>query len=307
MKNKCFIYTLAIIFLSGLWQTAHAQQGQIRFDSGITVVIKVEKNGSEQNLSNMFSSSGTNENIVHRVMIDKKNKLYVGYDLEITPTDDSKQFDVLIKPLSVNKDMSDTINKLGDSNNLSLRSIPKYPGKLTVQDGDTISLDVLENPQTGEKISDLIKITKKSENAEKFFPDKNEIKGKAFTINDVPLSLIGFETYVNGEKVKFNGGGMVGSVLWIYFPNKTRFIFSPIAQPGYNFQKLGEINGKTMSFDYEGVNYKFVSNTPILTAGGKWNLWVMADANYEPAEKSTLTAPFLFGATNRVEYLFDNK
>ena len=305
MKNKYLVYPLAIILLSWLFQTAQAQQGQIWFDSGITVTIKVEKNGSEQNFANMFSSSGTNENIVHRVMIDKKNKLYVGYDLEITPTADSKQFDVLIKPLSLNKDMSDTINKLGDSNNLSLRSIPKYPGKITVQDSDTISLDVLANPQTGEKISDLIKITKSRQQS--FTYTSNGGKPKDFTINDVQMSLLGFDVYVNGEKVKFNGGGMSGSVLWVYFPNKGRFIFSPIEQTNAGFQKIGVVEDKTVSFDYAGANYKFVSNKPVLNGGGNWNLWVMLDENYKPSADSSSNSSFSFGAANKAEYLFDNK
>ena len=305
MKNKCLIYLLTIILLSGLFQTAHAQQGQIRFDSGITVAINVEKNGSEQNFSNMFSSSGTNENVVHRVMIDKKNKSYVGYDLEVTPSADTKQFDVLIKPLSLNKDMSDAINKLGDSTDLSLRSIPKYPGKITVQDGDTISLDVLQNPQTGEKISDLIKITKGKQQS--FTYTSDEKKPKDFTINDVQMSLLGFDVYVNGEKVKFSGGGMSGSVLWIYFPNKGRFIFSPIAQTTAGFQKIGLVEDKTISFNYAGANYKFVSNKPVLGDGGNWNLWVMFDENYKPSADSSSNSSFTFGAANKTEYLFDNK
>jgi hypothetical protein len=306
MKNKCLVYTFAIILLSGLFQTAHAQQGQIWFDSGISVLIKVEKNGSEQNLSNIFSSSGTNENIVHRVVIDKKNKLYVGYDLEITPTAEISQFDVLIKPLSLNKDMSDTINKLGDSSNLSLRSIPKYPGKITVQDGDTISLDVLENPQTGEKISDLIKITWGKQKFDTYFPNKESPRD--FTINDVQLSLNGFEAYVNEEKVKFSGGGMSGSVIWIYFPNKGRFILSAIEQNNSGFQKIGIADDKTITFKYEGENYKFVSNNPVLAGGGKWNLWVMFDKNYKPFQsKNCAESSFTFGAANKVELLFDNK
>jgi hypothetical protein len=307
MKNKCFVYISAIVLFSGLIQTVDAQQGEIGFANGITVAIKVEKNGGNQNLSNIFSSSGTNENIVHRVMIDKKNKMYVGYDLEITPTPDVKQFDVLIKPLSLNKDMSEAINKLGDSNNLSLRAIPKYPNKITVQDGDTIALDVLENPQTKEKISDLIKVTRDKQKAGNYFPADNEKRLRAFTINDVQMSLVGFEAYVNDEKVKFGGGGMSGSIIWIYFPNKGRFILSPTAQSNAGFQKIGVIDGKTITFSHEGANYRFVSNNPVLGAGGKWNLWVMFDPDYKPASDLSPETPFSFGAANKVEYLFDNR
>ena len=312
MKNKYFVYMLAAVLLGVLAQTVSAQQGEIGFANGINVIFQVEKTGENQTLSNMFSSSGTDENIVHRVMIDRKNKLYVGYDLEILPTSDTKQFNVSIKPLTVNEDMAKTINKLGDSNNLFLRSIPKYPGMITVRDGDTIALDVLENLQTKEKISDLIKITRTKQKSGNYISDDNKItaganKIKNFTIDDVQMSLLGFDVYVNDEKVKFGGGGMFGSVLWIYFPNKGRFIFSPIEQSTTGFQKIGVIDDKTISFDYAGVNYKFVSNKPILGSGGKWNLWVMFDETYKPSTNLSSETPFSFGAAGKAEYLFDNK
>lgn len=304
MKNKYLLYVLTGLLVCGFIQKANAQQGEIKFANGIIVAIKVEKNGENQNSSNISTLSASDENSIHRVLIDKKNKLYAGYDLEITPTADAEQFEVLIKPLSVNQDIAGAINTIGDSNNLSLRSIPKYPGKITVKDGDTIALEVLENPQTGEKISDLIKITRKKQESGSYFSDEKMIKG--FAINDVKLSIKGFEVYVNGEKVKFSGGGMIGSVLWVYFPNKGRFIFSPIEQPGYNFQKIGVIDDKQMSFDYEGTNYKLVSNSPILSSG-KWYLWVMADPNYEPSEKNSSNPSLTFGAASNVDGLFDNK
>ena len=77
MKNKYFVYMLAAVLLGVLAQTVSAQQGEIGFANGINVIFQVEKTGENQTLSNMFSSSGTDENIVHRVMIDRKNKLYV--------------------------------------------------------------------------------------------------------------------------------------------------------------------------------------------------------------------------------------
>lgn len=119
--------------------------------------------------------------------------------------------------------------------------------------------------------------------------------------------MLGFEIYVNDEKVKFNGGGMIGSVIWIYFPNKGRFIFSPIERPGYNFQRIGVINNKTMSFNYAGVNYKFVSNKPILDSFGKWNLWVMFDPDYQSNSQTSDDKSLQLGAAGKVEGLFENQ
>lgn len=304
MKNKCFAYVFAVLLFCGLIQITNAQQGSIGFKDGITVAIKIKQNGETQNFSNIYNSSATDKNVIHRVMIDRKNQTYFGYDLEVVATADTKQFEVLIKPLSV-ENMIDSIKIVGNSDNLSPRSIPKYPGKILVQEGDTIVLDILENSKTKEKISDLIKVTRRKTKPESYFFDNSNPKD--FTVNEVKLSMLGFDIYVNDEKVKFNGGGMVGSVIWIYFPNKGRFIFSPIEQPGYNFQRIGVIDNKTMSFNYAGVNYKFISNEPILDSFGKWNLWVMFDPDYQSNSQTSDDKSLQLGATGKVEDLFENQ
>ncbi len=305
MKNKHFAYIFTIILLvGGLLQNAAAQQGQISFSNGISVVINTTQNGENQNFSNIYTSSSTDRNIIHRVMIDRKSKIYFGYDLEIFASSDAKQFDVSVNPLTM-KDIESVVTRMGGVKDFSARSLPKYPGKITIQSGDTIVLDILENPQTKEKISDSIKISQGVPKDFKYTFDSG--KPKDFTINDVQMSLLGFDVYVGGEKVKFGGGGMSGSVLWIYFPNKGRFIFSPIEQTTGGFQRIGSIDDKTITFNYAGVDYKFVSNKPVLGWGGKWNLWVMFDETYKPAQNLSADTSFSFGATDKAEYLFDNK
>lgn len=305
MKNKYFAYIFtSLLLVGGLIQNIAAQQGQISFPNGISVVINTTQNGENQNLSNIYASSSTDRNIVHRVMIDRKSKIYFGYDLEIFASADAKQFEVSVSPLTL-KDVDSVVAKIGGLKDILPRSLPKYPGKINIQSGDTIVLDILENLQTKEKISDLIKITQgKSKDFSYTFDSGNP---KDYTISDVKMSLLGFDAYINDEKVKFSGGGMIGSLIWIYFPNKGRFILSPIEQPTAGFQKIGLIDDKTITFNYAGINYKFVSNKPVLGWGGKWNLWVMFDENYKPSENLSSGTSFSFGAADKAEYLFDNK
>ena len=317
MKNKYFaaIFTL-LILLGGLTENAFAQQGQISFSNGIAVSINTVQSQVNFDLANIYTSSGNDKNIVHRVMIDRKNKIYFGYDLEIIPTADTSAMEVLIKPPTLDAVRS-VVEKIGGVEDLSLRDLPKYPDKLTIQSGDTIILNLLENPQTKGKISDSITIKRGTQknffynsgdgNLKNSFSNLNSGVAKDFSIKDVQMSLNGFDAYVNNEKVKFSGGGMFGSVLWVYFPNKGRFIFSPIAQNNSGFRKIGLIDEKNISFDYDGASYKFVSNNPILTGGGKWNLWVMFDGDYKSSADLSAETPFSFGATNKVEYLFDNR
>ncbi len=307
MKNRYFVYMFTVqVLLFGLVQTANAQLGEMRFKNGIKVVIKTDQNKEQdQNFTNIYTSPATDENVVYRLLIDKKNKLYFGYELEIVPTADTEKFEVFIKPLSFKGENGNVLKEITEEYNSSLGSLPKYPDKILVQEGDTIAFDILENSQTKQKISDSIKITRKKQKLENYFTQPKNPGD--FTVNDVKLSVLGFDIYVNDEKVKFAGGGMIGSVIWIYFPNKGRFIFSPIEQPGYNFQRLGVIDDKTMDFNYAGVNYKFISNTPILSSFGKWNLWVMFDPDYQPNSQTSDDKSFQLGAAGKVESLFKNQ
>jgi hypothetical protein len=90
------------------------------------------------------------------VIGDKTNGAYFGYDLVIeTAADAPNKFKVSFKPLSTNPpEQMRLINS-------AIRSLPKYPEDMIVEDGDTIALDILFNPQTKVKIVDLIKITTK--------------------------------------------------------------------------------------------------------------------------------------------------
>lgn len=305
MKNKYLVSIFAFVcFVFGLTQNAAAQQGEISFANGISVAINTEQGKGNASQANIYTTSGNGDNVIHRLLIDRKSRIYFGYDLIVAPLADEKQFEVIIKKLSI-KDVGPVVDKMGGLADLTERTLPAYPDKIIVRDGDTIKLDLLENPQTKEKVSDVVRISRRKQQFTTAFFDSNTPKD--FSLSDLRMSLTGFEPFVNDQKLPFNGGGMSGAVMWIYFPGKGRFIFSPTEQTASGFQKVGLIDNDRITFSYDGENYKFVSNKPILCTGGKWNLWVMFDPSYKPATNIAADAPFSFGATNKVENLFEKR
>ncbi|MEZ5427205.1 MAG: hypothetical protein R2747_13125 [Pyrinomonadaceae bacterium] len=310
MKNRsfCRILPAVIVAVLSLFAAASAQQGIIQFDNGVTVAIKTETippgNGSKSGFLNIYS--GTEENVVHRIMTDIKNKIYFGYDLQVEPLDEGRRFRVFIKPLS--KDPAKLMEKstvragnVQDFSGFTAQTLPKYPDPVTVEDGDTISLDLLENPQTKVKIADSIKIVGKSVQGGYYFLEDE--RPKDFTIDEVMLKMEMPEISINGKTYKTRTS-FAGNINWVYIYGKGRFIFSFTSQPGYNFQKIGTIENNKLLFDYNGDHFEFASKTPILGAGGKWNLWVMYDPNYQPEYKVSAEEPFIFGAAGSVDYLF---
>ncbi len=302
MKNKMFIYLCLIWTLCfGLFSEVIAQESAVTFKNGITIAVKTETtptdsaNNALTNISSSYSTYSNNslENTMHRLMTDKKNKLYFGYDLVVEPQSEKNKFKVSIKPLSINP------NKLLKVDNFTAQVLPKYPEELLIDEGDIITLEILENAQTRVKIFDLIKITTENLRGGNYFLERKPARD--FTIDDVELQLTNLEVFINGERIE-KGGGMSGANIYYYFRNKGRFIMSTFPRQGFDLQKIGVIEGDKISFTFNGDNYKFVSTSPVLGTGGKWNLWVLHDPNY----RSTLSpnSPSEFGAADNIKFLF---
>lgn len=312
MKNRIMVNTGLFLALTLVFcTTVKAQNGAIQFSNGVTVAIKTETvpQDSTDSLGNIYGYTTSSGNIVHRVMTDRKNKIYFGYDLIVEKQANTEKFLISIKPLSKSPNQLifgnnfSTGNKL-DYDSFTAQSLPKYPEAFILEDGDTVTLDILENPQTRSKISDIIKVTSKSKKSGNYFSERE--KAKDFTINDVELRLDNPDILINGEKSKF-GGGAAGNLVWVYIHGKGRFIFSFAPQPEFNFQKIGTITDNKITFNYNGESYEFINKSPVLGSDGKWNLWVMFDPNYKFSYKLSPESPYSWGAADKVEYLFNNK
>jgi len=327
--------SLLIVLTLSLSVVASAQYGIVKLSNGITVVVrtKITPSNPKSTLGNIYSSNSGNT--IHRVLTDKENKIYFGYDLLFVKEGEGK-FKVSIKPLSkspgaiLNSSKAGT-NKQGtraiaangrglshgskgfgqvhliygsDFSKYTEKTLPNYPKDFVLNDGDTVSLDLLQNPKTNTKITDVIQISAKPDAFQYYYSNENPVKD--FTLDEIYLRLEKPDVYINGKKYETRST-VAGNINWIYINGKGRFIFSYKPQTRYNFQKIGVIKNNEISFDFNGEKYRFVSKSPILAAGGKWNLWVMHDPNYQPNSEVSKDYPFIFGAAGKVENVFNKR
>jgi hypothetical protein len=99
------------------------------------------------------------EGIIHR-HIETNNACY-GYDLAVEPTKDAGQprFQVSFRPLDPEWQKKENERILAfNKKACTLVSLPELPEPQMVATVDTISLEILSNPQTGVKIVDSIKV-----------------------------------------------------------------------------------------------------------------------------------------------------
>ncbi len=102
------------------------------------------------------------------------------------------------------------------------------------------------------------------------------------------LYLTDFRLLVNGEARSGDKPfkGFNASLPWFSTPGKGRFILSIQPHEGYDFQKIGVVEGKTISFTFGGDKYEWISGAPVINRGGKYHLWVMRDPDFEPNKQA---------------------
>lgn len=331
MKNKIICIALFILSVTSQFfaQQIPEQENVQRLKSGITVAVFSKtippvNNLKDTTLLPMLQTDFDNETKLFRSILDSKNSLSYDYSLEVTPGKEPDTFKVKFKledktlMSKLNEKIQQFEKDFKDEKNTELKNmmeaplamakdalpmfanyknkpLPKYPDEVTVNDGDAIVLDILEDPQTGAKVQDLIRITKEDKK-KGFFVDLQDPKD--FALNDVQMMLQDLEVYENGKLVypvlmgRTFPQSISGSNLILY--NQTgKLLLSAIPKEGYNLEKLGSIEDNKIVFSYNGNKYKIVSKTPILGKTGKWSLWI---GFKQKSEKDKFIDKFNFAA-----------
>ncbi len=296
MRNKVLHIVICLILLA---LQVIGQDKDAIFLDGTTVLFEnkiasaiTENPGAKVRAINVLSTFG-NANVVHRIFVDGENKSHFGYDLEVKKEDNGK-FTLTFKSLSVILFVANSDRKI----------LPTFPKPLQIDEGDTLSVDLMENPKTKEKIADIIKIVQgkpnqnsntnqfvRSEspntritstmNVTKLYSSDSSAQPKDFTIDKVMMQLTNASLFINDQQKAEKQSVLAGNI-YFYVKGKGRFILSLTPHEGFKFQKVGVIDVMKISFEIGGDKYEIKSSFPIMFYGGKWNLWVLHEPNYLP-------------------------
>lgn len=268
-------------FLLAIVLTASVAQGQQmrsatwstdRFILRYRTMLEPPRPGSpELNIGGGGADDATTN---HRILTDPRQKKYFGYDLQVDPLPDGR-FSVTFKPLSI---QPDKLHWPNFDNSWSQIPLPAYPASVQVRDGETIALDLLVNASSGQKIVEYVTVNSRVKNAAAA-PLPRDLQ-----VSDVHMSLESPRLQINGKHWDWNRGdahgGVNGPVVWIYLPDRGRFLFSFKPHDGY--RKAGEVRGKVLTFNWNNENYELQTQGNILPGDGAFNVYVSADAAYRP-------------------------
>ncbi|MBA2734732.1 MAG: hypothetical protein H0U54_17865, partial [Acidobacteria bacterium] len=255
------------------------------FYVAFTTVPGVDAKG-ESGWSMTSAEAYFESNTIRRVFIDSGGSLYFGYALVVEPLASGKQFRVSIRPLSAEDEQELRARKSFQTRqihpNYNSAALSRSSAPQTIADGDTFALDVLVNPKTGDKITDYVTVS--ASEARLRETSTVDAPPRDFTLEDVMMKMINYQLFINGELAAGGkrSGAAAGPVIWFHLQERGRFIFSLKPHEGYDFQKLGTIERNRMKFTLNNEQYEWVSDVPIVEAGGPWNLYVLYDPNYVP-------------------------
>ena len=225
---------------------------------------------------------------IHRILRDRNGRFVFGYDLWILGDRTAKQFKIAIRPLDSH--LQESLRAAAAPAAESLSTFPRSTEPQTLNDGSEFSVDLLINKNAGVKFIDVVKV---SFDRSSLGGEPPARRARDFSADAVAMEMKDYSLLVNDELIGTGKSkiGSTGALLWLYVPQRGRFIFSLVPRADYAFEKVGTVSANTIEFSLLGAHYQWLSSSPILREEGTWNLWVLYDPKYSPLIGTTVPTP----------------
>lgn len=217
-----------------------------------------------QSRTELGSGVASGKGVGYRLLFDWEALRFFGYAVKATPVA-AGRFRLEVGPLT-----SEVLERLAktvrpDGRQLVGESLAiEYPPPVEVGADEPLLLELMVNPTTGEKLSDVIRITAET----KASPGPHRLAVKAAVLK------------VNGVTQPWSGGAS-GRYVYFALPGRGRFVVSLDEDAGYSFAPATLEGNRTVTFAAEGDTYEWTSAEPVVaTAPVPERLWVWHDATF---------------------------
>lgn len=224
----------------------------------------------------------------HHIINDPAHKRSFGYDLRLEPSADGNAVQLRIEPLKFSPELKYSVEP-----GWTLLAPPKYPVIPNLKVGDTVALDLLVNPATGQKIVDYLTLQRSGGVA----------APHDFSLADVELFLNQPRVRVNGKLVEATAtyqNGVSGTVVWLYLAGHGRFVVSLFPNEKLGFQKNGVTSADTLTFREGATEYRVECASAIAPGSGPYNLYVVHETGWRARG---MEEPFMIGAADKAEWV----
>ncbi|HTC87065.1 MAG TPA: hypothetical protein VK686_02135 [Bryobacteraceae bacterium] len=253
--------------------------GRAWFPDGTGLEIFAETTGATQ-ASSAQGIIGMNYGRVVRSVVDRDNNALFGYILEAGHDTQLDTIVIRIRPLD--SKALEMLNMPALGIRTAGNRIPTVSGFREfrfVRIGEVVTLDILYNPATGEKVYDVLRpIT-----------DPSPHPGTATTIRPVSeqLSLKDIALRVNGQDVSAPRSSIVGAAARIDVPGHGSYVIAAYDPKGSGrrFIQSAIAGGESLMWSIDGDDVELTSQTNVLTVAISGTLWVYHDPNFRSQDQ----------------------
>ncbi len=254
-------------------------------------------------------------NQVHRLLVDSARHVYFGYTAKVEPLAERNTFRLTFQPLM---DLTPELRTRLSLDASAWKPLPaaRFPAPQTVRLGDVLELDLLANEAWGQRLTEYVSIQEaprppgfqelnKSPRELVFAPGTP----RDFTVSDVALRLREPRVFINGrfeESSARSLGDETGSVVWIYLPNRGRFLLSVVPNARLGFRKAGEIRGSSLRFTVGKDTFSLNSAGRIAPGDAAFNLYLLHQPAWKPTYANADTDATIIGGFDRIDDVVEN-
>lgn len=295
MKKTAF----ELLFLIGSAAVLQAESPYVlhaSFPDGTGLEIFTQTTGSSpiapEGEMGIGPGAGT-EDLVNRVILDRAGNILFAYNLEASRGASAGAVKIRILPISaateatILKDAGRRGHPYAGAHLPTVAAVREFSA---VAIGQAVSLDILYNPSTGEKIYDVLR------------PIPGSSGGMSVTsvAPTEAISLSRITVRVNGAALPAPAAWIIGAAVRIDIPHGGTYVIAahdPGADGNHVFAQTAYADGKTLRWTMGSASVEITSATNVLTRAEKGLLWVFHDPHYQPsviALQSADTVDWLF-------------
>jgi hypothetical protein len=226
-----------------------------------------------------------------RFIDDPAHKRSFGYDVRLIPSADGSTAEIRIEPLHA----AEHAVQRGWTQFGLPAGLPKYPVIPGLSVGDTVALDLLVNPSTGQKIVDYITLERQ--------PVREPVHD--FSLADVRLFLDRPHVLLDGKLLE-STADFRGGVVWLYVEGRGRFVFSLFPNQKLGFRDSGMVAGNALTFRDGTTEFRVECKSAVAPGQGPYNLYVVREPNWRP-RGATPRQNIQFGSADRAESVVEKK
>jgi len=304
--------------MAGLIQPALAQS--TRIDGGAVSQAKfgfyweTHLSPGTPPLAESFTTRTADEpGVIHRILLDRAGRVYVGYDVLITELAEPNMYRVNLQRLTMTPEMA---KRFMGEDAPNWKQLPRSqwgpPSPWNIRGGDVIQLNLLQNSTTGQWVVDYVTVQEPSRKFSGFnqIPERRFAftpgPSRDFRADDVELTIQAPRLTINGrldETSTKRFDEVSGGVVWIYAAKRGRYLLSLVPRPELGFRRAGEVRGSSLSFVVGSDELKLSSGVRIAPGQASFNLYVLHEPDWKPTYPMADLSAFNMGAADRAETL----